>query len=117
MDQILTSFRHDQVRTISNLVDLSEMSQEWVPDLIICERMVLPSKNMELHHYIRNIPTLQNIPLILTIPSSFGLTPVRLHRFRDVSGYLIHPFAVSDLLAAHDAILQGETYYHGEETL
>ena len=106
--EILSIDRGDEVKVAHEVTTCQLIVQEWFPDLVICEPDSLKSYQRSCQ-----VPGLENTPIILALNMPLKEASDRCLR-QGVSGYLFHPFSADELIAAHDAVLRGKTYYPWE---
>ena len=107
---LLAYERNDQVRfALSGSAGLAIAEQD-PPDLIILDVMMPKINGYEVCRRLKSTPVLRDIPVLFltVVPPRLGYAETQ--RLGG-AGYLCKPYQISDILAARDAVLRGETYY------
>ena len=107
---LLAYERNDQVRFASSGSAGLAVAKQDPPDLIILDVMMPQINGYEVCRQLKDTPALRDIPVLFltVVPPRMGYEETQ--RLGG-AGYLCKPYQISDILAARDAVLRGETYY------
>lgn len=110
VELILGRRRGDTIRTAWSWQEARAIAEAESPDIIIVRIMMAEMTGYEICRRFQTIPELRDIPILLQAP----IVPKSVYpkaKTAGAAGYLVQPFGPEDLLAARDALLDGETYY------
>ena len=110
IERILTGERHDIVRWVCYHDGVLGDAEQDVPDLIIVEFTICHVDVLHLCQLLRARPALKHIPILLWRVS----VPQRVHKSVErigIQGYLPFVCEPQELVAARDAVLDGDSYY------
>jgi CheY-like chemotaxis protein len=112
---LLSRKRNDQVTFVDSGSKGLAAAQQDPPHLIILDLAMPDLDGYQVLQQIKTAPALQAVPVLIISALSpydtFCDTLGQVQRL-GAKGYLSKPFDLKDLLAARDAVLRGEAFYH-----
>jgi DNA-binding response OmpR family regulator len=108
---LLSRERNDQVTFVDSGAKGLAAAQQDPPHLIILDLAMPDLDGYQVLRQLKTTPALQTVPVLVI--SALGLYDAgRQVRQLGIKGYLSKPFGLQELLAARDAVLRGEAFYH-----
>ncbi len=109
--RLLSRERNDQVTFVDSGSKGLAVARQDPPHLIILDLAMPDLDGYQVLQQLKTTPTLQAVPVVVicAVGPHDALGQVRQLR---VKGFLCKPFGLKDPLAARDAVLRGDVYYH-----
>jgi CheY-like chemotaxis protein len=108
---LLSRERNDQVTFVDSGSKGLAAARQDPPHLIILDLAMPDLDGYQVLQQLKTTPTLQAVPVLVI--SALGPHDVLWQvRQLGVNGFLCKPFDLKDLLAARDAVLRGDAFYH-----